>query len=329
MKRAIFKLGTDIVVRSTYKGEQPFEVPINVGSWLAETSEVWDFNIKPSDPLPEPGVEISVPTLTSESAATFGDPGFPNALRAAIARDYMLPLMQGLTISVNDSQVEGWKIDFMEGADFAPMRDSYSDGEVSVEILAGMFEPPPDSNEPTRTRDDKSGWYVICNGRVVVAANRSPTTVWDRDRFPAWHAQYHGFIGVALLTSKRPELLPMTTTKSGVDTSLASYRRVQARMEAPTRAWIDYTNARKTRKEAARELERSAKPVHISDVKVRGALKVPAEIGEQSREANILYSKPIEQVRALGKALGRATMAYREVGSRAFDYAYARLVSEQ
>lgn len=328
MKRAIFKLGTDVVVRSTPKGEESFRVPIDVDAWLDDSAPIWDFDIEPSDPLPNPGVEIVVETLTPEIADTFSDVGFINALRASIARDYMLPLMQGLRIVLNGSPIEGWNIDLMQSKEFAPMRVRYQEGEVEVEILAGMWESPRESNEPSRSRDDRSGWYVVCNGRVVVAADRTGQTVWGRGRFPAWHGQYEGFIGVVLFTSKRPELLPMTTTKKGVDTSFAIYRRAQARMEPPTRAWIDYTNERKTRKQSAREHERDVKPVPITTVKDRKVLKVPKGIAQGPVEANILFRRPRDQVRALGKAFGRSTMAYTEVGWRAFDYAYERLVTE-
>lgn len=328
MKRAIFKLGTDITVRSSPKGEQPFEVPINVDAWLNDANPIWDFDMEPSEPLPAPGVEIAVRTLTPETAVTFSDPGFVNSLRSTIGRDYILPLMQGLRIIVNDQPIEGSTVEFMEGAEFSPMRAAYDEGEVSIEIVAGMWKQPRDENEPSRSRDERSGWYVICNGRVVVAADRTDQTVWGRGRFPAWHGQYEGFIGVVLFTSAKPELLPMTTTKNGVDTSFSIYRRAQARMEVPTRRWIDYTNARKTRKESARAHERSVTPVAITDVKARTELKVPTTIAEGAREANILFKRPVDQVRALGKAFGRSTMSYTEVGWRAFDYAYARLVTE-
>lgn len=328
MKRAIFKLGTNVVVHSTPEGEQSFQVPIDVDDWQGQSGPIWDFDIEPADPLPQSGVEITVRTLTPETSTTFSDPGFATVLRSSIARDYMLPLMQGLRIYVNEEIVDGWAVEFMEGAEFAPMRDTYEEGEISIEILAGMSEPPRDSAEPTRSKNERSGWYVVCNGRVVVAADRSDQTVWGRDRFPAWHPQYEGFIGVVLFTSPRPELLPMTTTKNGVDTSFAIYRRAQSRMEAPTRAWIDYTNARKTGRDAASEQERATKPVAINSVRARKELMVPTIVSKDGPVANILFRRPREQVRSLGKAFGRSTMAYTEVGSRAFDYAYARLVTE-
>jgi hypothetical protein len=238
--------------------------------------------------------------------------------------------MQGLQIWINGRQLKGWDITFKSSKDYSPMRETYSDGEVEVEIIAGMAASPPNSIEPSeREREDVSGWYVLCNGRVVVAADRTALTVWGRDKFPSWHPQYEGFIGVVLFSSKNPSLLPMTTTKRSVDSGSALYRAALPRMRKPTRAWIDYTNARKHKRDEAREKESVARSVAISEVKPRKSVKLPEAIsGSASKEANVLYSVSLERMRSLAKAFGKSTMAYREVGIRSFDYAYDRLVDE-
>ena len=80
MKRAVFKLGTDIRIRSTYRekdgSRQPFAVPIAVGNWLANDDPPWDFDIVEDGALDEDGVEIVVNTLTSGAATSFGSPAF-------------------------------------------------------------------------------------------------------------------------------------------------------------------------------------------------------------------------------------------------------------
>ncbi len=72
MKRAVFKLGTEIRITSTYLADsddhQSFLVPINVEDWLHnDEAQSWDFDIETSDPLPSPGVEIRVDTLTENT----------------------------------------------------------------------------------------------------------------------------------------------------------------------------------------------------------------------------------------------------------------------
>jgi len=65
MKRAIFKLGRKINIRSTYKDAsgnlQSFRVPIDVDTWVSGPNENnWDFDIEPDEPLAEPGVRIEI-----------------------------------------------------------------------------------------------------------------------------------------------------------------------------------------------------------------------------------------------------------------------------
>lgn len=329
MKRAVFKLGDDVAVRSTTP-DDVYVVKINVPEWLKDNGKVWDFDIDISDPLDETGVEIQVRSLRNETATAFSDPGFVSRLRTTISRDYLLPLMHGLQVSINGRPVEGWDVTFKSSPDFSPMRESYSNGEVDVEIIAGMSAVPPTNTDPSeRVRENESGWYVLCNGRVVVAADRTAITVWGRDKFPNWHNQYEGFIGVVLFSSKNSSLLPMTTTKRSIDNSSALYRSALSRMRRPTRAWIDYTNARKLRREEARQKEADATSVGISDIKVRKSIKFPDDIsGGSSKDANVLYTVQRARLRRLARAFGKTTMAYKEVGVRSFEYSYDRLVDE-
>ncbi|MXW76170.1 MAG: ATP-binding protein [Acidimicrobiaceae bacterium] len=329
MKRAVFKLGNRISIRSTHAGNEPFKVPIDVKEWLADKADVWDFDIEEDDQLSEPGVAVHVSELKEETAAEFSDPTFQNRLRKIVARDYMFPIMQGLNICINGKAVKGWEIKYKSGSGFQPMRQLYHEGEVSVEIFAGMVAAPPSTSEPpNNNQDQRSGWYVLCNGRVVLAADRTDLTVWGKDRFPAWHSQYQGFVGVVLFSSRNPVLLPMTTTKNSVDTASALYRRAVAKMREPTRAWVDYTNARKPSRDTARAKELATKPVPIERVTKRKSVKLPTNMTGK-KDANILYTVPVDRVKALARAFGKVTMSYKNVGQQSFDYSYDQLVEEE
>lgn len=87
----------------------------------------------------------------------------------------------------------GSEIDFRQGADFEPMRVEYKDyvgeSEVSVQLIGGMAAPPPDSADPDENEDgDKRfGWYIACNGRIVLAADKTVVSGWGTDDWPQWH----------------------------------------------------------------------------------------------------------------------------------------------
>ncbi|KRE63763.1 ATP-binding protein [Nostocoides sp. Soil756] len=346
MKRAVFKLGDLIEVRSTYvdgRRTESFRVPINVPEWMARDAEPlangelaapnWDFDIEESDPLSEPGVAVHVSGLRPETSERLGDPTFERRLRRILGRDYMVPLMRGLRISVNGVAVVGYKLELRGSDDFAPMRDRYTDGSVTVEILAGMVSVPPDSAEPDendRRKIDPSGWYILCNGRVVLAADTSNLTGWGEE-LPRWHRQYSGFAGIALFSAARAADLPMTTTKRSVDVSHAVYRRALARMHEPTRTWISYTNARKFDLDEAKHRERSAEPKELVAVEARPTVRVPTlatPTPTRERIGNINYAMPYKRIKALAKGLGDSQLSYRDVGIKSFDYAYETLVGE-
>jgi hypothetical protein len=332
MKRAVFKLGKNIQITSTYSDDGRrigFAVPIDVDEWVSTTEGPWDFDLVDSEPAEAAGVEIEVTNLAPEISEKFKDPTYVRSLRDLLGRDYLLSLMRGLAITVNGVSVTSQPLSWRE--EFAPLRRTYEDSGVTVSIIAGMHAPPPDDigpQAPSRT-DRISGWYIICNGRVVLAADRSSVTGWgSRLTWPSWHGQYNGFLGVAFFNAADPTLLPMTTTKRSVDTSSAVYVRALVEMEKPTRAWIDYTNVRKNDREAAARLERSGKSVTISNVQPNDEFKPPTLGQSRDPVANVNYTVLRRRMTKMAAALGNIGLTYREVGLRTFDYAYEQLVDE-
>jgi hypothetical protein len=243
-------MGTSINIRSTYKsdnsGTESFLVPINVIKWLADdTSAHWDFDIEDAEPLPSAGVEILVKDLTEETVASFGDPAFMQNLRRTIARDYALHLHRGLAILLNGQKISGWQIEMRASGDFAPTRVQYQDevdgGPVNVEIVAGMAAPPPENSDPDGADDyeNRFGWYFVCNGRIVLAANRDEVSGWGTEDWPQWHPQYNGFVGFILFTAENAARLRLTTTKRSIDRSSVVYRRARPRMRDVSKQWIN------------------------------------------------------------------------------------------
>ena len=332
MKRAVFKMGNLIRVVSTYRDQNNqsagFVVPINVDEWARDSSEPWDFDIQPATPAEQAGVEIEVTELSPEISRRFEDPNYERSLRNLLARDYLLPIMRGLRITVNGTQVKGTSLVLRQNADFQPLRTTYDDDGVRVEIFAGMADTPPNDTQPEATnRDTTSGWYVLCNGRAVLTADRSGFTGWGQPGWPQWHGQYNGFLGVILFSAAESSKLPMTTTKRSVDTSSPVYVRALAKMEGPTRAWIDYTNARKPDVASASALEQRGRPVPLAEVKRNERLQLPKPPRGEP-QANVLYQVPRKRLVKLAEGFGNRTLSYREVGTRSFEFAYEHLVDE-
>jgi len=340
MKRAVFKLGSDIMVRSTFCEETgsrfAFAVPIVISDWLRDDTPPWDFDIIEDEELPEDGVNITVKALTSGAATSFGSPAFLQNLRRTIGRDYSLHLHRGLNIVLNGTQISGWQIEMLQGADFSPMRVEYEDevegDTVTVEVIGGMAAPPPDTGDPDVEDEGEKrfGWYVVCNGRIVLAADKTTISGWGTEDWPQWHRQYSGFIGIMLFTAANAAALPLTTTKRSVDTSSEVYRRARPKMREVTRSWIDYTNSRKQALEEAKRIEAAAAPVAIYAVARRVNVVLPRLVAKPPEPvANVNYAVPLVKLKKLAKALGRSSMPYRDVGLKSFEYTYDDLVGEE
>jgi Histidine kinase-, DNA gyrase B-, and HSP90-like ATPase len=341
MKRAVFKLGSEIGVRSTFlekNGSQlSFAVPISVPKWLEEEGPKWDFDIVAAEHLPSCGVQIVVTSLASGVATTFGSPLFVQNLRRTIGRDYSLHMNSGLKIIVNGTLVVGWKISLRQSKDFAPVRLKYDEDveghAISVDVVGGMAAAPPDSSEPTEEieREDASGWYVACNARIVLAADKSGVAGWGSEDWPSWHPQYRGFIGIVLFTASDASVLPLTTTKRSVDVTSEVFKRARIQMRAISKAWISYTNQRKQSLEEAKQKENDAKSVPIYQIPMQPTVSLPNLGGRVSgpRLASVQYTMSVIKVRDLARALRDVNASNSEVGRRSFEYTYKDLVGDE
>ncbi|WP_068074036.1 ATP-binding protein [Novosphingobium lentum] len=339
MKRAIFKLGWKVKINSTYCDNgiaKAFFVPIDVRAWMAQADTDWKFEIFNAEPAKSQGVAIEVTDLTRGTKSAFGNPSFQQNLRRVIARDYALHLHRGLTIVLNGVAVDASLITLLESAEFAPLRKSWDvaaeGGSVHIEILAGASAAPPDDEAPDEDDrgEERYGWYVACNGRIVLAGDKSTTSIWGLEGFPIWHRQYRGFIGLILFTSDETELLPLTTTKRSVDLSSEVFRSARPTMREVTRAWIDYTGARKQAREVAKVAEQAAKSVSLFSIAQNPVIVTPTLPAKPKiKTSTIQYSMAVTRIRALATEFGNVNLSAREVGMRSFDYAYDDMVGEE
>lgn len=252
------------------------------------------------------------------------DPTFANRLKKLISRDYSIYISKGFQIFVEGDGIDDYGYAVRQSGAFAPFRHQYTDESgVEVEIIAGMAAAPPDDVGPSDETIETAyfGWFVLCNDRVVLAANKSDKTVWGDEDFNIWHYQYNGFMGMALFHSGKAGLLPWTTTKRDIDESSPIYRRAVTQMKKATLSWIEYTNKRKADLEAAKAKESQGTIVSPFLIRQDSDFKVPeTPRAPRVKVANISYSRPLAEVRKVAKALGYQHMNYRDVGIKTFEY---------
>ena len=319
MKRAILKIGKIIKIHSSTK-EEAFLCTIPVDEWLQH--DRWEFDMDDADRIEGTGTTIRIQELYEGISEEFADTNFINSLTHIVARDYARFIEKGFKVSINGTAVKGHTYSVRTSEEFQPYRKTYEDEGVQVDIFAGMAALPPDSIEPVnRVKPEYFGWFVLCNDRVVLAADKTQRTVWGNEGFARWHPQYYGFSGMALFHGSNPNLLPWTTTKRGIDESSPLYRRAVKEMKVATQPWIEYTNQRKVSLEEAKKKELAATPVPFFDIQQNPTFKVPAVSDKPHIPmANINYQKPRGEVRKAAKAFGNTTMSYRKVGEKTFEY---------
>jgi hypothetical protein len=326
MKRAIFKLGREFEVRSTSEYGS-FIVKVNVVDWLEVDTTPWTFPMKCTD-YPQPnqendrGTVVVVSKLFEGVASQFGESLFVTKLRAEIAARHQTYLEKGLRIVVNGTRVIPTTVTYAYiPGDLLPAHKSFRYDGVGVNLFAGIGK--PDVNN--------AGWYVYCNGRMVVKGDQSDLTGWGElgtPKIPKYHHQFSRFRGSAYFESDDPTLLPWNTTKDRLDVEHKIYRSVKLEMVTAMRPVIDFLNRvdkeLEERDEAKRVLTELVNRANYSAptadlptneeftyVKPEPRPKLPKYI-------NILYSRPKEKVEALKKCLGVGSA--KEAGEKTFDW---------
>lgn len=321
MKRAIFKIGRVCAVTS-HANDASFKVTINVDEWKVRAP--WDFDYEDIERSAARGTQIQITALNDGVREMLGDAVFKNELVKAIARDYAFFIQQGLKISVGADSVPSYKFQLRQSDQVAPSVEQYEDNGVRVRILAGLVDDLPDDipDELKPGKVDRYGWFVICNDRVVLAADKTDATIWGDDNFNVWHPQYNGFAGFVFFYADDQRKLPWTTTKRELDPASPLYRRTISRMKTVTQVFTDYTNRRKADIGTAKAAEVPQVQVDISELKVAQTFRFPTISVASTRPnmINIQFQRDKRDIEEIKRHLGNVGMSAREVGIKTFEY---------
>lgn len=335
MKRAFFKIGSQISVHST-TFDSKFDIVINVPEWLEE--DVWEFSFK-EDTLQEhvaqteaTGFKVFINSLSDDAKTSFQNEKFVNQLQKEIEYEQMLNIEKGLEIIINDYKLKPTSINLVCNSEIKPTYwEKEADG-LSVKIMAGI----------SSKNDEEGGWYIFCNDRLVLAKDKSPNTVWTGSRgdgVPLWHAQYHRFRGFVFFEAKDSSKLPWNTTKTGMDMDSPAYQKVRAQMILMTKQVMELMDKLKSEKEKdnpANEqklnisVDQAVKNNKVSVLALRAdASSLPNKFifpddlyspaGKRS-QINIQYFVPKDKFQKVKTVLKVKTV--KEVGIATFDYYY-------
>jgi hypothetical protein len=184
----------------------------------------------------------------------------------------------------------------------------------------------------------QAGWYVVCNGRVVLEADRSAITGWglveeaaNRTLIPSYHNQFARFRGLVFFDSEDSSLVPWNTTKTGIDQDNKYWQASFVRMTEMMRPAIDFLNELDadidefSREESPmnRFVSKSV-PARPEQFRTNAKFEAPARttFNKGPKKVKIQYSRTVDDVHLLQDALGVGSA--KAVGEATFDAALAR-----
>lgn len=340
MKRAIFKIGNCIALR-TSTGTESFELDLDVEAWKADPQNKktddgtdipdWSFeltNVVRAGTTAPQGTSIVIKELHPGISRMFQNSVFIDDLLKTISRDYAFIISRGLEVYLNGKRVPAVMPLLRVGDELSPYLHVEEKDGVRIELSVGLANPPPDDVSALGKRPDSEtyGWYIVCNDRVVVTADKSADTVWGHKPVPTWHPQFTGFMGIARFSSDDPWKLPWKTTKRDVEKSNEFYQQALPLMIRATKRVVDYTNTRRAEAKRLKKVEKKTVAVPVSRVIASAPARLPTIIKDDI--VVVEYVREGDEVRAVAEALGLTGASPSEVGIKTFEYFYKREIPQ-
>lgn len=328
MKRAVFKLGDQISI-STQAKKSSFAMNIDVPEWRKDDKPPWTFaiqNAKEKDParLEDTFTKIRITSLHKEVSEEFRDPLFSTRLLHDLEFAYADRLRAGLTIRLNGNIAHPQRMELLLSSKVKPLVRTEKIGNVTVRYNVGLTS---QDNDEMRAMD-LAGWYIFCNNRLLVAADKTAETGWGKEnKNPSFHPQYNQFRGYVFFESNDVDSLPWNTAKNQLNTESAVYRATKPKLCAALREVVDYLNNRKSaRSDDDSRYDRplqSAKLTPIWDLPNSQQFKVALpKTAPKEPVQRISYERPTWMVEKAMEVLG--VESAKEVGEETFDHYFER-----
>ncbi len=318
MKRAFFKIGKSISFMS-HTVEEELKIDIDVDAWKKKKEWRFPFTYGRAKKSNSGGTTIEVTDLHEVITKQFASKAFRTLLTEKISRAYALFLKAGAKITVNGETQHPEFPELAESTRLKAVRQLVKEDGVEILIIAGLS---PSGDKTPR------GWYVFCNGRMVLDGDKTHRTGWNVDSHPTFHSKYNHFLGYVYFRSKDGQKLPWTTTKDDVDQESPIYQRALAEMWILSRSILDFLNALypevKEEGEAEHALFESAKAISPQAIAKRPNANFQATVKKQpgSTPVWISYQRPKRQLESIKEALGRPKMSAANIGQYTFDWFY-------
>lgn len=343
MKRSLFKIGNYFEIESTTI-QSKFVLKVNVVEWMKD-GDHWDFELESYDEEShtgdEVGTRIIIKNLREEVSSEFEKMDFYKELVKHIERRLGGEISEGIEITINEKCLSAHNVTLIDSEEISPVKKELEYETVKIKIVAGIA--PPDDEEKQIYFPEEAGWYIYCNGRLVVAADKTSLTTWkdmdNKNTGISFHNQYAMFRGCVYFNSIYPEKLPWNTTKTNINKN--SYVYIFAKEEMKeifkiVKGFIDdvrkekgeeislednsgFSNNIASRVTGLTRTELSTKHV-VEGISNNLNLSIAKmkPLSEKEKLVTITYQKPKTEVDLLKNALD--VRKNKDVGIKTFEY---------
>lgn len=320
LKRAIFKIGNKITIESKTVDEG-WKMVIDVPTWSAQENWELPFDVIEGAANPrEAGTSIVIKSYRKEISERLKSGSFETHLKEMIERTYCLFLNRYVEVTLNELKVVPKPIPIGDSPSVNIAKEEFEENEVRVTIYTGLAG----RTEEKEWKQADAGWYIACNGRLVVTADRNELTGWG-NVLPLFVPKYRGFIGLVFFYSRKPLLLPWTTTKRGLNSESLVFQRVLTRMSATARPVLNFLNrmvsSNGVEKEPLREAAAEIKYVDVTSLSARPKITFKAvPVTPEEWTTSVQFSVKDKDVDRIRKCLGKSSWSARKIVKHTFDY---------
>jgi hypothetical protein len=328
LKRAIFKLGNHFQMSSRTDNEG-FSVDLNLKSWVAKDDKLEDWRIPlqytaGAESQLSAGTDIKITQLRPEVVMRLNDGTLAQRLHGIISQTYGLFIEKYVRIILNGRTVKPFHIPIGDSDQVTPAHDEYKDGKVTVKLFASLAARGPNNTWPS----EQAGWYALCNGRIVVAADKTDLTGWGSLGFPQFHdGKHRGFVGVAFFESSDPLALPWTTTKRGLYRESPVYLHARNRMIGVARPIIKFLDSLyksdSPEEPAGREIANAVTRTGLSQIASRPVTSFTITTTGKKRPkttVRVQYDAEMADIQRVRAHVKKPGWGANQVGKYTFDY---------
>lgn len=260
--------------------------------------------------------------MHNEIKLRINDGSFSTKLTREVSNIYALFLEKYIRLEINGERINPLPIPIAESDEIQSAYKKLNINEVSVRLYAGLLR----QDSLKKWKSDLAGWYVACNGRLIIFSNKDELTGWGEGPLPQFHSKYRGFIGIAFFQSIHPYKLPWTTSKKGIYEESEIYQKVKKDMGSIAKPVIQFLNSMYTGEiietPQQRELTKEIEQIELFEISRReeSTFKVnPKNVIKKSDLTTISYKVKKVDLEKIKRQLRNPTLSNSEIGRFTFN----------